>query len=380
MKIGTFQLMSWEPGREPAQHYYEALEQMVTADRLGFYSCWLAEHHFPRPTVDGPNFSVSADPLTFLSNVAAKTERIKLGTGVMVLQWDNPIRTAERAAILDIMSGGRLELGVGRGGSVWENASFKAPRDHGRERFQEAIEVILGAWTEDALTYHGQFFDIDNVRIYPKPLQKPRPPLYVAAVSPESFDWVGRLGLPFAYVGANWEPVEKGTWDLQKQWYEDGARAAGKNVEGFEHPSVLATYCAETEEEAREVAMTYLPRRLRASEAHYEREKYAPFLAKQQEEKAKEFPQFYSKLQRPYRPTNEEDRLQFVLDQAVGHNLIGTPETIIKRLKAFEKSIDLRYLLMLKDWAPQELVLKSMELLAKEVLPAFSEQTAASQV
>lgn len=373
MKFGTFQLLPWEPDRAPADQYEQAIEQMITCDRLGFYSCWLAEHHFPRPTDGGPNFSISPDPLTVLANVAAQTKNIKLGTGVAVLQWDNPLRIAERAAIVDILSGGRLELGVGRGGSAWENKSFKAPSDHGRERFREAIEVILAAWTEDALTYHGDFFDIENVRVYPKPVQQPRPSLYVAALSPESFDWVGRLGLPFAYVGANWEPVEKGTWDLQKQWYLDAAAEEGHDVSRLEFPSVLATYCAETDEEAAEVAMEYFPRRLRASEAHYERDKYADFLEKQYEQRAQQYPQFYSKLQRPYRPVTEGERINFVRDQAIGHNLIGSPQTLIKRLKNFEKTIDLRYLLMLHDWAPHDLVLKSMERIANEVMPAFAD-------
>src|SRR5215217_5787165 len=125
MRIGTSNMFTWNAGLTQSQVIKEGIERLVWAEKMGFDSAWITEHHFGndpnyRPFgLDGQDFlayDLTADPLTVLSHAAAKTTRLRLGTGVVVLHYDNPLRIAERAALVDIMSDGRLELGVGRGG------------------------------------------------------------------------------------------------------------------------------------------------------------------------------------------------------------------------------------------------------------------------
>ena len=371
MRIGTIQILHWEPGRTPADLYGEAIDKIVHADELGYYSAWMTEHHFPLSGMERPGYSINPDPLTFLTNAASLTKQIKLGSGVMVLPWDNPIRTAERAAMLDIFSNGRLELGVGRGGAVHETRGFQVASDNQRERFGEALDVIARAWEEGSFTYEGDYQKHDDVNVFPKPLQSP-PPIYVAATSPESFAWVGSRGLPYCYVSGAWEPVEKETYQRQHQWYLDAAGKADKDVSSFFFPQVLLLYCAETENEATEVARRHIAEFLRFSESHYQRSKYYDFLKKMFEKRAAEFPEFYGHLSPPRRPTNPDEAADFA-DAMVARNLIGTPEAIIEKLEMFEEKVALNYLLVFTDWGaiPHERVKRSMELFAKEVMPKF---------
>ena len=371
MRIGTIQILHWELGRTAEDLYAEAADKIIHADALGYYSAWMTEHHFPMSGVERPGYSINPDPLTFLTHAASLTQRIKLGSGVMVLPWDNPIRTAERAAMLDIFSEGRLELGVGRGGAAHETRGFHVPYDNGRERFGEALDVITRAWKPGSFTYEGDFEKHDDVHVFPKPVQDP-PPIYVAATSPESFAWVGSRGLPFCYVSGAWEPVEKETYRRQQQWYVEAAQQAGHDVADFYHPQVLLLYCAETNDEATEVASRHIAEFLRFSESHYQRSQYHDFLVKMFEKRAAAFPEFYQHVSPPRRPTNPDEAADFA-DAMVARNLIGTPDTIIEKLEMFEQKVALNYLLAFTDWGaiPHDRVKRSMELFAKEVMPKF---------
>ena len=190
LEFGLFFQLPQADGQDVPSRYRDTIAQIVEADRLGFDLAWLAEMHFVR------EFSVLPSPLVVAAAAAAQTTRIRLGTGVALIPLVQPIRAAEDAATLDIISGGRLEYGIGRGSIAEHFNGFGVAIGERAARFDEAIEVILQAWSDEPVNFHGRFFDYDNVRVVPKPVQRPRPPIRLAANSDESFERAIAEGWP----------------------------------------------------------------------------------------------------------------------------------------------------------------------------------------
>lgn len=175
-------------GIEDSQGYASFLEYVQEADRLGFRHMFMVEHH---STGQG---QVSAS-LTLLAYLAATTRQIRLGTAVVVLPWHNPVLIAEQAATLDLLSGGRFDFGVGKGYRQMEFDAFCIPIAEASERFDECIEVIRKIWsTEGRITHHGKRWHFEDILVEPAPLQRPHPPLWLAAGSPDSIRRAAREG------------------------------------------------------------------------------------------------------------------------------------------------------------------------------------------
>ena len=175
-------------GDDPGRGLCEYIDTNVEAERLGFYSTFLVEHHF------SGSGQVSA-PLDLLSWVAARTTSLRVGTAVLVLPWHDPVLLAERAATLDLLSGGRLDFGVGKGYRHSEFAGFCVPTQEAEARFDESLAVILKAWSSDEPFSHaGRFWRYDEIVVEPPPAQKPHPPVWIAAGKPESVRNVAVLG------------------------------------------------------------------------------------------------------------------------------------------------------------------------------------------
>ena len=173
---------------DPARGLRDYVEMCVEAEALGFDSSFLVEHHF------SGRGQVSAS-LDLLAWVAARTTTLRLGTAVIVLPWHDPVLLAERAATLDLMSGGRLEFGVGKGYRHSEFAGFCVPYEQAQARFEEALEVIITAWTSDArFSHHGSFWQYEDVIVEPPPSQTPHPPVWIAAGTPDSIRRVAARG------------------------------------------------------------------------------------------------------------------------------------------------------------------------------------------
>ena len=190
MRFGFFDQLPCADSQSESQRYHDILAQIVWGDELGFDTVWLGELHFGRRS------SILAAPLMVLGAAAQRTARIRLGTAVTLLPLHNPIKIAEEAATADILSGGRLELGVGRGTAPIHYVGYNIPQEESRDRFEEALEVILQAWMNERFSYHGRYFHAQDLTVVPKPLQKPHPPLRLAANSPDTFAIAGRLGSP----------------------------------------------------------------------------------------------------------------------------------------------------------------------------------------
>ena len=246
LEFGLFFQLPQADGQDVPSRYRDTIAQIVEADRLGFDLAWLAEMHFVR------EFSVLPSPLVVAAAAAAQTTRIRLGTGVALIPLVQPIRAAEDAATLDIISGGRLEYGIGRGSIAEHFNGFGVPIGERAARFDEAIEVILQAWSDEPVNFHGRFFDYDNVRVVPKPVQRPRPPIRLAANSDESFERAIAEGWPvFA------SPITAFHEDLDRryaQYWEGRTEREGKRPPAKEVGLALPVHVAETSEQARDEA------------------------------------------------------------------------------------------------------------------------------
>ncbi|HKA55938.1 MAG TPA: LLM class flavin-dependent oxidoreductase, partial [Candidatus Binatia bacterium] len=181
MRFGFMDHLPCAEWQSEGQRYHDILAQIELGDKVGFDTAWLAEIHF------FPDVSRLASPLTVLAAAAQRTQRIRLGTAVTLLPLHNPLKIAEEAATVDILSGGRLELGVGRGAAPSMFAAYNVPIAESRERFEEAVEVIRQAWTSERLSYQGKYLRVQDLRVFPRPVQKPHPPLRIAANSPETY-------------------------------------------------------------------------------------------------------------------------------------------------------------------------------------------------
>ncbi|MDH3010323.1 LLM class flavin-dependent oxidoreductase [Gordonia alkanivorans] len=191
MKFSLFYVLE-SPDRDFRRAYEEMLSQVEIAERLGFDGVWLAEHH-------GSAYGSMPSPQVAAAAIAARTSRMRIGIAVSNLTLAWPVRIAEDFAMVDVISGGRLDFGVGRG---YQPHEFRAmgvadKQDVSREVFDEAFQIVTGLWTKavgEPYTFHGRHFHIDSVDCRPAPLQQPTPPIYVASISPETFDLVADHG------------------------------------------------------------------------------------------------------------------------------------------------------------------------------------------
>ena len=188
MEFGVFYQLPCAPDQTPSGRYADLIAQSQLADELGFHNLWLAELHFYS------RFSVMPAPLLVAAAIAQSTRNIKLGTAVNLVPLHHPIRLAEEVATLDVLSQGRAIFGIGRGSIARHYDGYGVAIEEGRQRFQEALDMVLKSWTEDELTYQGEFYQADQVQVVPKPIQQPHPPVYIAANSQDTFPIVGAGG------------------------------------------------------------------------------------------------------------------------------------------------------------------------------------------
>jgi alkanesulfonate monooxygenase SsuD/methylene tetrahydromethanopterin reductase-like flavin-dependent oxidoreductase (luciferase family) len=189
MKFGVHYLLPCATTQAPAQLYQDTLNQATHAETLGFESVWPVEHHF------NPRFSVLPCPTLLLAAIAARTRSLRLGTAIVQLALHHPLRVAEEIATLDVLSGGRVELGVGRGSNPTHFAGFGVPMEESRARLAEGLEFLQRAFREDTFSFHGQHVRADDVCLTPKPLQGPLT-IHLAANSLETAEQAGQGGYP----------------------------------------------------------------------------------------------------------------------------------------------------------------------------------------
>ena len=188
MKVGVLQFFSWPERRvDLSTIYARALERIEIIDRTGYDAVWLAEHHFS-------SFSVCPSVHMVGTLAAARTHRLRIGTAVSLAPFYHPLRLAEEVALLDVLSGGRVNWGAGRGFARVEFTAFGVPPEESASRFRETVEIVLRAWSDERLSFSGQHFRFDDVEVLPKPAQLPHPPVWMAASSEAAIDWAARSG------------------------------------------------------------------------------------------------------------------------------------------------------------------------------------------
>lgn len=245
MKFGMLHLFESPEGRTEREIIGEQLDLMQAAEGAGFDSIWPAEHHFTE-------YGYCVSPALTLAAISRVTKHIRLGTGVVVLPFHDPIRVAEEYAFLDVMSDGRLDFGVGRG---YQQVEFQGQRvdpakSHGL--FRESLEIIVQAWTQDRVDYHGEHYDITDQPVRPKPLQKPHPPIWIASLSPESFDLAGKLGANLLY-SPTFTPEDKARQGIAKRLdaYRQALRDGGHDPADKRIGALRMIYVADSMEQAR---------------------------------------------------------------------------------------------------------------------------------
>jgi len=376
MKFGLFSQTFSPAGTDPADHYRQFVDYAQEAERLGFWSLWTTEHHFspdksyrpydasedeyPIPT----EYDLSPDPLTLLSYTAAKTERIKLGTAVLCLPWDHPIRAAERAAMVDVLSGGRLELGVGRGGpSPNVGDVFGVPKDPeaSNRRFREQVEIFMKAWTGGPFSHHGEFYDFpDNLTMLPKPAQA-NAPLWIGSASDESAVWAAEKGLPYATIA--WPLTIMEGYRHKREIYLDAAAKANVDVSGNDNACLLYSYVGESDEEAAETAEKYMRQFMFVNEQHYQMFRN---------------PEVAKMVMNAFGVADPAEWLAQMSVFPIQNHVIGSAKTVVEQLKRHEEEMGLTYPLLNIGWGmmPEEKVYGSMRRMAEEVMPHFAPATA----
>ncbi|HEY7063153.1 MAG TPA: LLM class flavin-dependent oxidoreductase [Chloroflexota bacterium] len=244
MQFGYYILNTYVPELDgsAADLYARYFEQVEAAEAVGFEAVWATEHHFRHFGGMTPN------PQMLLMALGARTRRLRLGSSVSILPLHQPLRIAEDFAMLDVLSGGRLEFGAGRGMVHSGYQGFGLSWDDAQDHMKEAVALIDRAWTEEAVSFEGQYYQARNVTVLPRPLQQPRPPIWITAnLDPESFRWIGEQGydlmtLPWLF------PPDASAAHVRR--YQEARAAAGHPGRG----RVLAmypTHVAPTAAEAR---------------------------------------------------------------------------------------------------------------------------------
>ena len=327
-----------------------SLDQIELADRLGYSYAWEVEHHFLE------EYSHSSAPEVFLAAASQRTKDIRLGHGIVQLTTNHPARVAERVSTLDLLSHGRVELGLGEGSSVTELHPFDRRFREKREVWEDAVRCLIPMFSEHAWEYHGTHFDFPARNVLPKPRQKPHPPLWVACSQLETIEYAGRRGmgaLGFSFVSAE----AAHAW--VHAYYNAFLKRQEKLADYQTNPNIAVVapfMCCESEEEAvrRAEGSTFFQFALRFYNTHGPVEPDSISLWDQYQ---------------TWRTTPEGEKA------GRARAMIGTPEQLRQRLRKFEQSnIDQVILLNQAGKNTHEHICESLELFAREVMPEFVER------
>jgi alkanesulfonate monooxygenase SsuD/methylene tetrahydromethanopterin reductase-like flavin-dependent oxidoreductase (luciferase family) len=219
MDVGLFFLMQRDEAWTESAVYDSALQQMLAAEPLGYHSLWFAEHHFN-------DYGLCPAPPVLASFVAARTATIRLGMGVSLLPLHHPVDLAEQLSVLDVVSGGRLDVGIGRGGTLQDYQTFRSDRADSRARVEEGIALLRECWRGEPFDFAGRFHTAQRLHVRPRPVQRPHPPIFVATNSEDSVLSAARLGLPT--LSSFFVPVDE--LCRRHARYRETALASGRSV------------------------------------------------------------------------------------------------------------------------------------------------------
>jgi len=335
MKFGVLQFFSWPERRVPIETVYaRALDRVHMMDENGYDAVWLAEHHFS-------GYSVSPSVLLMATHVAATTSNVRIGTAITLAAFYQPLRLAEELGMLDVLSGGRVNWGAGRGFDKVEFNAFGVAPEDSYPLFRENVEIVLEAWRNERLTYEGTYHSFHDVEVLPKPLQQPHPPVWMASSSPEAIEWSASEGhsilmdphSPHSEIGRKFG------------LYESELAKHGHSVEGRDTPMARLLAVGDTDDEALDVA---------AAGAQWMFRSYMD-------------PKMKNVLSDLRSPEGRKEGVTVRDPDRYLKDIIihGSPESVIDQIAELRESISLNYLLC----AP--LSHKSFVLFTEKVLPKF---------
>lgn len=339
MRFGVHYLITYLPeldGTVP-ELYRHLVEQIQEAEGLGFDQAWLTEHHFHEFGGMIPY------PPVLLTALAAATTRIHLGVAISVVPLHNPLQNAEAYAMVDVLSNGRLEFGVGRGSNPEEFDDFRISYQDSPLRLREHMEVVLQAWSDEPIAFHGQLFDYENVRVLPKPLQRPHPPVWVAASrSDDTFRWAGEKGFHLMTLPYTYPP------EVMLHWigvYRDALREHGHDPDQREILGKFHIFVAESDAAGRSVAEPYW---LNYQRVHWARGAWT--------------------LSRP------QTAADFRAEVEQGHIIAGDPARCAELIQRWRERFGLTTVTGVFHFGgmPHELALSSMRLFGERVIPALA--------
>jgi alkanesulfonate monooxygenase SsuD/methylene tetrahydromethanopterin reductase-like flavin-dependent oxidoreductase (luciferase family) len=362
MKFGIFYELQlprpWEVDSE-YRLYHDALSQLELADRLGYDYAWQVEHHFLE------EYSHSPAPEVFLGAASQRTRQIRLCHGIIQMTTSHPAKVAERVAALDLLSRGRVELGMGESASITELEPFNVTMEGKRAHREDAVRCLIPMFAPGGSEYHGSHFDFPLRNVIPKPRQKPHPPLWMACSQLDTIAYAGTRGigaLGFQFVSA----------DAAHAWVHAYYNGFTKRLERLAdyatNPNIALVslfMCAKTDEEARAKAdgATFFQFCLRFYGANQSRRRPPPGAVNMWDE--------YNRWKRE----NPEKAAT-----ALSGGLIGSPETIRRKLRRFESShIDQVILLNQAGRTSHLDICESLERFAEEVMPEFHENIPAHE-
>ncbi|MBI2555515.1 MAG: LLM class flavin-dependent oxidoreductase, partial [Candidatus Rokubacteria bacterium] len=309
-------------------------------------------HHF----ID---YGLAVDPATLAAAAAARTRRVRIGLAAAILPFHHPLRLAEQLALVDILSNGRLDVGFGRGNRPAEFAGYNVPQEENRQRFDETVEIVTRAWTEERFSHEGRFYRVPEARVIPKPVQRPHPPIYQVCVSKDGVESAALRGWPMlnSVLYGNLEQLvanrDAYVAALQKSGRGEDEIARLLNDWGVSRHIYVAPTDARALEEAKAAELWY-------------QESLRRFLIPDRIEDA------HPSLQAGFRAMAER-LAQVTWEGLVAETLaFGSPETVARHIETM-RQMGVGQVLCWMNFGglPHERVRRSMELFAREVMPRF---------
>ena len=366
MKFGLFyQIQVPKPWSEEteAKRFWEALDQIAYAEEMGFDSVWFSEHHFR------PEWSHNSAPDLTLAAVSQRTSRIRLGIGVVLAPIHHPLHTAARMATLDILSKGRVDVGIGRTGYPYQLTPYGSDLEDTRGMWEEFAQVLPRIWTEEVISYQGEHYQIPPREVLPKPLQKPHPPLWSACVSDSTTKRAGELGLG-ALVGSEGGPEKvRDTVKLYHDTLKTAQPAAG--MVNNQTALMTAGYCHEDPKmiasRGTELVKWYL-----------DQQRERARLVWRGVDPASVPPDYQGYYERDMKlaagPYPEDVSAEDVVNQGTSF-LVGTPSQCIKFVENYEAmGIEQVFSLCAIGPSSNEEIMNTIRLIGEQVIPHFREK------
>jgi alkanesulfonate monooxygenase SsuD/methylene tetrahydromethanopterin reductase-like flavin-dependent oxidoreductase (luciferase family) len=350
MKFMFFSEAETLPGASYQTRYWELVEQVIHAEKWGFDAFGVSEQQY---AIGGIATSCPEVLFAYLFPLT-KTLRFAHAITLLPRKMNHALRIASRTAVQDVLSNGRIELGVGRGNTTLALHAFEVDLEKNRDEVNEGIQILKKAFTEDPFMFYGEHYRIPPRSLVPKPLQTPHPPLYLAATSPESNKMAGDLGVG-VYTWSNfmgWDALADSVSAFRKA--SEATRARGEHVNGSAG-ALLQAYCAETDAIAEAEAGAGNIKWLRIAIDGY------PRLAKVAESYA-----YMNKITEVAKKTDDFEYFK----EGSGAAIFGSPESCIRSIERF-RSVGVDQLVMRVDSVPHDKIMKSIEMFGRYVIPHF---------